>query len=96
MNGSSRLLSRGWLATIIVVSAIVIDQIIKIWVKTNMTLDDMIAVAGIVISNGIPDVDTLRLPIAKPYKEEVRNGEGMLYDCDFATNAVKLYDFIYE
>ena len=65
-------------------------------VKTNMTLDDMIAVAGIVISNGIPDVDTLRLPIAKTYKEEVRNGEGMLYDCDFATNAVKLYDFIYE
>ena len=44
MNGSSRLLSRGWLATIIVVSAIVIDQIIKIWVKTNMTLHESIRI----------------------------------------------------
>lgn len=44
MNGSSRLLSRGWLATIIVVGAIVIDQIIKIWVKTNMTLHESIRI----------------------------------------------------
>ena len=44
MNGSSRLLSRGWLATIIVVSAIVIDQIIKIWVKTHMTLHESIRI----------------------------------------------------
>ena len=44
MNGSSRLLSRGWLATIIVVSAIVIDQLIKIWVKTNMTLHESIRI----------------------------------------------------
>jgi len=44
VNGSSRLLSRGWLATIIVVSAIVIDQLIKIWVKTNMTLHESIRI----------------------------------------------------
>ncbi len=44
MNGNSRLLSRGWLATLIVVSAIVIDQLIKIWVKTNMMLHESIRV----------------------------------------------------
>ena len=65
-------------------------------VKTNMSLEDIFTVAAIVLNNGLDDVDTLRLPIAKTYKEEVRNEEGMLYDCDFATNAVKLYNFIYE
>ena len=44
MNGSSRLLSRGWLATLIVASAIIIDQFIKIWVKTNMTLHESIRI----------------------------------------------------
>ena len=28
-------LSKGWLATIIIVAVILIDQIVKIWVKTN-------------------------------------------------------------
>ncbi len=44
MNGSNRLLSRGWLATLIVASAIIIDQLIKIWVKTNMTLHESIRI----------------------------------------------------
>ena len=44
MNGYSKLLSRGWLATLIVVAAIVIDQLIKIWVKTNMTLHESIRI----------------------------------------------------
>jgi signal peptidase II len=39
-----RILSDGWLATIIVVGAIVIDQLIKVWVKTNMTLHESIHV----------------------------------------------------
>ena len=33
---------RGWLAILIVVAILVIDQIIKIWVKTNMTLHEQI------------------------------------------------------
>jgi signal peptidase II len=37
-------ISNGWLATGIVASTIVIDQIIKIWVKTNMTLHESIRV----------------------------------------------------
>ena len=65
-------------------------------VRTNMELDDIFKIATIVLGNGISDIDTMRLPVPKTYKEEVRNEEGMLYDCDFATNAVRLYDFIYE
>jgi len=38
------MISDGWLATIIVVGSIVIDQLIKIWVKTNMTLHESIRV----------------------------------------------------
>lgn len=33
---------RGWLAALIVVAILVVDQIIKIWVKTNMTLHEQI------------------------------------------------------
>ena len=44
MNGQKRFLSDGWLAAIVVVGAIVIDQLIKIWVKTNMMLHESIRV----------------------------------------------------
>ena len=37
-------MSDGWLAMLIVVATIVIDQLIKIWVKTNMTLHESIRV----------------------------------------------------
>ena len=39
-----RILSDGWLALLLVVVSIVIDQIIKIWVKTSMTLHESIRV----------------------------------------------------
>ena len=38
------ILSDGWLAMIIVVGAIVIDQLIKVWVKTSMTLHESIRI----------------------------------------------------
>lgn len=44
MKNLKRILSDGWVAVIIVVSAIAIDQLIKIWVKTNMTLHESIRV----------------------------------------------------
>jgi len=44
VNGYNRLLSRGWLATLVVVAAILIDQLIKVWVKTNMMLHESIRV----------------------------------------------------
>lgn len=35
---------RGWLAALIVVTILVIDQVIKIWVKTHMTLHEQIEI----------------------------------------------------
>ena len=66
------------------------------WVKTNMQLEDILNVAYVVIANGMTDLETFRLPVQGTYKEEVRNEKSLLWDCDFATNATKLYDFIYE
>lgn len=65
-------------------------------VKTNMDLDFILKVAGTVLNNGISNLETFRLPINGTYKEEVRKEKSLLWDCDYATNAVKLYDFIYE
>ena len=39
-----RILSDGWLAALFVVASIVIDQLIKIWVKTSMTLHESIRI----------------------------------------------------
>ena len=44
MKNPKRIISDGWLATIVVVSAIIIDQLIKVWVKTNMTLHESIRI----------------------------------------------------
>ena len=38
------MISNGWLATILVVASLLIDQLIKIWVKTSMTLHESIRV----------------------------------------------------
>lgn len=64
-------------------------------VKTNLPLEDMLQVAMTVCGNGLSDVESMYLPMAGTYKEEVRNEQAMLYDCDFNANAVKLQDFIY-
>ena len=65
-------------------------------VKTNMELNDIIDIALKVASNGIPNLKTFRLPVQNTYKEERRGDKDMLWDCDYTTNAIKLYDFIYE
>ena len=44
MKNPKRIISDGWLATIVVVSAIIIDQLIKVWVKTNMILHESIRI----------------------------------------------------
>ena len=36
----------GWLSVLIVLSVLVIDQVLKIWVKTNMTLHETIEIAS--------------------------------------------------
>ena len=44
MKNPKRIISDGWLAIIVVASAIIIDQLIKVWVKTNMTLHESIRI----------------------------------------------------
>ncbi len=39
---NSRINKRGWLVIAIVLAILIVDQIIKIWVKTNMTLHEQI------------------------------------------------------
>jgi signal peptidase II len=38
------IMKRGWLALVIVLAILIIDQVIKIWVKTNMTLHEQIEI----------------------------------------------------
>ena len=44
MRKNSGIVKRGWLAAFIVVAILVIDQVIKIWVKTHMTLHEQIEI----------------------------------------------------
>lgn len=44
MKYSSRVISNGWLTALLVVAILVVDQLIKIWVKTHMTLHESIRV----------------------------------------------------
>ena len=44
MRQAKRLLTDGWLSVLLVVAILVIDQLIKIWVKTSMTLHESIRV----------------------------------------------------
>ena len=65
-------------------------------VKTNLGVNDIINTAMLVASNGSSTMKSFRLPVTGTYSEERRNDDAMLWDCDFATNAVQLYNFIYE
>ena len=65
-------------------------------VKTNMPLEDIVKIALQVTGNGLSDVKSMHLPLNGTYKEETRNEQSMLYDCDFNANAIQLYNFIYE
>ena len=44
MSAQGNIVKRGWLAIAIVLAVLVIDQIIKIWVKTHMMLHEQIEV----------------------------------------------------
>ena len=44
MRKNSGIIKRGWLAAFLVVAILVIDQVIKIWVKTHMTLHEQIEI----------------------------------------------------
>lgn len=65
-------------------------------IKTNLTADAIISIGMKVLSSGLTDVESFRLPINDSYIQETRDGQDMLYDCDWAKNASELYYFIYE
>ena len=46
MNTKHRIISDGWLAVLLVVALLVIDQVIKIWVKTHMAIYDSYVIAN--------------------------------------------------
>ncbi len=41
---SQQVVKRGWMAVLIITAILLIDQVIKIWVKTNMTLHEQIEI----------------------------------------------------
>lgn len=65
-------------------------------IKTNLTPDTILSIALKVLQSGLNDVDSLRLPLNNSYVQETRDGQDMLYDCDWEKNASELYYFIYE
>lgn len=66
-------------------------------VKTNLEVNDIINTALLVSGSDLNNIKSFRLPVAGTYTEERREkGGAMLWDCDFAANAVQLYNFIYE
>lgn len=65
-------------------------------VATNMNINDIVSVALQVVQSGLSNVEMLRLPVNKTYTQERRNEQEMFYDCDWTTNSLELYNFIYE
>ncbi len=65
-------------------------------VSTNMDLSTIVEIAYKVLSSDTTGMDTLRLPENGTYTEEVRNEKAMFYEVDWTTNALELYNFIYE
>ena len=65
------------------------------YVTTNMSSDDIISVALTVVSSDFTEIEQLRLPVNGTYVLETRDGESMLYDTNWDSNATALYEFIY-
>ena len=66
------------------------------YVKTNLSVDQIISVAATVLGSGLTDVDQLRLPVEGTYVQDTREGESMLYDTNWEMNKTTLMEFIYE
>ena len=53
-------------------------------------------VNGFVKPAELTNMETLRLPSNGTYTEERRGDKDMFFDIDWKTNALNLYNFIYE
>lgn len=63
--------------------------------RTNLPLDQILSIAMKVVDSDMSEMESFRLPVNGSYKQETRNEQDMLYDCDWSTNASELYNFIY-
>ena len=68
----------------------------KDYVSTNMDWNAISQIMMTVLNNGLSNVETMRIPVPGSYVEERRNDEAMIYDTDWTTNSMELYNFIYE
>ncbi len=68
--------------------------------ETNMNLEEIISIAQTVLNFDFSSLSSddmnFRLPVNGTYVQETRNEQSMFYDCDWQTNALQLYNFIYE
>ncbi len=65
------------------------------YVKMNLSVDEILSIAVTALSKELT-VETAYFPATGTYVSETRNGESMLYDCNWAENAAQLHAFIYE
>lgn len=65
-------------------------------ITTNLSPDQILSIALKVLQSGLSDVESFRLPVNDTYVQETRDGQDMLYDCNWSHNASELYYFIYE
>ena len=63
--------------------------------RTNLSVQAIIQIANTVITNGVDNISTFRLPVTGTFVEETRNEQSMFYDCDWARNTADLRSFIY-
>ena len=64
------------------------------YITTNMTIDDIISVAIVVVGSDM-QVGQMRIPEKDTYVLETRDGESMLYDTDWEANGRAVRKFIY-
>ena len=64
------------------------------YISTNMTIDDIISVAIVVVGSDM-QVGQMRIPENGTYVLETRDGESMLYDTDWEANGRAVRKFIY-
>ena len=64
------------------------------YVRTNMSIEYILSIATSVLSKDFT-VDKMSLPVTGTYSAETRDGESMLYDCDWEANTAELHSFIY-
>ena len=66
------------------------------YVSTNIDMNTAITVATKVLGSDMSEVPQLRLPEKDTYVQDTREGQAMLYDTNWDTNAAAIYSFIYE